>query len=135
LIRANAFDVVVLDLGASERTKPIHSRIYARLQNSLGKSKTALIILRDTEAHAAHPCDAGYASQAGWGSYARLNFNWGATFKNISGLMGTAMIVPSIQCNVVKDGLSQAGEVSFTFNVSNRLFTHSPVPDRRTSKT
>jgi len=135
LIRANAFDVVVLDLGASERMKPIHSRIYARLQNSLGKSKTALIILRDTEAYEAYSRDTDYASQLGWGSYARLNFNWGATFKNISGLMGTAMIVPSIQCNVVKDGLSQAGEVSFTFNVSNRLFTHSPVPDRRTPKT
>ena len=129
LVRINAFDVVVLDLGASERTKPIHSRIYARLQNSLGKSRTALIILRDTEACAAT------APQPGWGSYAQLNFKWGSTIKSVSGLMGTAMILPSISCNVVKDGLSQSGEVAFAFNVSNRLFTHPSVPDRRSPKT
>jgi KaiC/GvpD/RAD55 family RecA-like ATPase len=128
LIRTNAFDVVVLDLGASERTKPIHSRIYARLQNSLGKSRTALIVLRDTEAYATNP------PQPGWGSYAQLNFKWGSAIKNVSGLMGTTMILPSISCNVVKDGLSQSGEVAFAFNVSNRLFTHPSVPDRRSSK-
>jgi KaiC/GvpD/RAD55 family RecA-like ATPase len=129
LVRINAFDVVVLDLGASERTKPIHSRIYARLQNSLGKSRTALIVLRDTEAYATTP------TQPGWGSYAQLNFKWGSTIKHVSGLMGTAMILPSISCNVVKDGLSQSGEVAFAFNVSNRLFTHPSVPDRRSPKT
>jgi len=128
LIRINAFDVVVLDLGASERTKPIHSRIYARLQNSLGKSRTAMIILRDTEAFAINP------PQPGWGSYAQLNFKWGSAIQSINGLMGTAMILPSISCNVIKDGLSQSGEVAFAFNVSNRLFTHSTVPDRRTPK-
>jgi KaiC/GvpD/RAD55 family RecA-like ATPase len=128
LIRTNAFDVVVLDLGASERTKPIHSRVYARLQNSLGKSRTALIILKDTEAQAAS------APQLGWGSSAQLNFKWGSALKNVSGLMGTAMILPSISCNVIKDGLSRSGEVAFAFNVSNRLFTHPSVPDRRSSK-
>ncbi len=136
LVRANAFDVVVLDLGASEKKKPIHSRIYARLQNSLAKSKTALIILKDIEAYeTSYTRNTDQTPQPGWGSHAQFNFHWGANLKNISGLMGTALMVPSIQCNLVKDGLSQSREVSFNFNVSNRLFTHSAVPDRRTPKT
>jgi hypothetical protein len=128
LIRANAFDVVILDLGTNDRTKPIHSRIYARLQNSLGKSKTALIILKDTE-------EENHAMQSGWGSHAQLDFHWGETIKCVDGLRGAAMIMPSINCAVVKDGLSQSAEVSIVSNVPNRLFTHTPIPDRRTPKT
>jgi hypothetical protein len=124
LIRSNAFDVVVLDLGSSERTKPISSRIYARLQNSLARSKTALILLRDSE-----------FLPPGWGCYAQIGFHWGSTVNSLEGLQGAVMILPSIHCSVTKDGLSHKAEVQVSSHVANRLFAHSQVPDRRTSKT
>jgi hypothetical protein len=124
LIRSNAFDVVILDLGSSERTRPIFSRVYARLQNSLSRSKTALILLRNNQ-----------SSQPGWGSYAQIGFRWGPTFKSVEGLHGAVMILPSIYCSVMKDGLSHTTEVQVTSHVTNSLFTHPQVPDRRTSKT
>jgi hypothetical protein len=124
LIRSNAFDVVVLDLGASERTKPIQSRIYARLQNSLARSKAALVLLRE-----------GDFSSPGWGCYAQLDFRWGTTLNCKEGLHGTAMLTPSISCSVLKDGQSQTTEVQISSHVSNCLYTHPRVPDRRTSKT
>ncbi len=124
LIRSNAFDVVVLDLGASERTRPIQSKVYARLQNSLARSKAALVLLRD-----------GEFSSSGWGCYAQLDFRWGTTLNCTEGLHGTALITPSINCSVLKDGQSQTTEVQISSHVSNCLFTHPRVPDRRTSKT
>lgn len=123
LIRANAFDVVILDLGSSERTKPISSRVYARLQNSLSKSKAALILLRDSEL--SHP---------GWGCSAQIGFRWGPVLNCIEGLHGNVLILPSIHCSVTKDGLSHMAEVQVSSHVANRLFTHSSIPDRRTPK-
>jgi hypothetical protein len=123
LIRSHAFDVVILDMGQSERAKPIPSRVYARLQNSLSKSKTALILLRDSE-----------FSNPGWGCYAQIGFRFQPTVKSIDGLHGAVMILPSINCSVVKDGLSQTAEVEISSHVANRLFTHPHVPDRRTPK-
>jgi hypothetical protein len=123
LIRCNAFDVVILDLGSSERTKPVSSRVYARLQNSLSRSKTALILLRDSE-----------SSQPGWGCYAQIGFRWGPTLNFVEGLHGAVTILPSIYCSVIKDGLSHRAEVQVTSHVTNSLFTHPQVPDRRTSK-
>jgi len=124
LIRCNAFDVVILDLGSSERTKPVSSRVYARLNNSLARSKTALILLRDSE-----------FSQPGWGCYAQIGFRWGPTLKPIEGLHGAVMIFPSIYCSITKDGLSHTAEVQVTSHVTDSLFTHPQVPDRRTPKT
>jgi hypothetical protein len=123
LIRSNAFDVVVLDMGLSERTKPIPSKVYVRLQNSLAKSKTALILLRDSEF--SHPA---------WGCHAQIGFRFRPTVKSIDGLHGAVMILPSINCSVVKDGLSQTAEVQISSYVANRLFTHPHIPDRRTPK-
>lgn len=125
LIRSNVFDAVVLDLGSSERTKPIPGRVYARLQNSLSRSNTALILVRDSE----------FFDPLGWGSYAQIGFRWGPTFNFIEGLHGAVMILPSVNCSVIKDGLSHTTEVQISSHVANRLFTHPQVPDRRTSKT
>lgn len=124
LIRSNAFDVVILDLGASEQRRPITSRIYARLQNSLAKSKAALILLRD-----------GEFLQPGWGCYAQIGFRWGLTWQSIEGLNGAITILPSIHCSVIKDGLAHTAEVQVISHVTNSLFTHPQVPDRRTPKT
>lgn len=134
-IRSNAFDVVVLDIGAIDLAKGtkrgmvytgIPSRTYARLQRSLDRSKAALIMTRDA--------NASTTNSDGWGSWARFNFDWSATVSCESGLAGTVMITPTIRCNIVKDGMSQTVEVKLGYSVQNRLFTHPQVPDRRTSK-
>ena len=132
-IRSNAFDVVILDFGSvnpSDQNKrgmsytPVSSRVYARLQRSLDRSKAALIIVRDTTSGAVD----------GWGCHARFQFDWGTSISCEVGLAGVAMITPKIKCNVMKDGMSQMVEVSLGCSVQNRLFTHPQVPDRRTSK-
>jgi hypothetical protein len=134
-VRSNAFDVVILDLGAldlgsSKRRGMVYtgvpSRTYARLQRSLDKSKAALIITRDTVP--------GAAAGDSWGCWARFNFDWSAEVTRENGLAGTVMITPNIRCNIVKDGMSQTVEVKLGCSVQNRLFTHPQVPDRRTSK-
>jgi hypothetical protein len=133
-VRSNAFDVVVLDFGSANPSdskrrgmaySPVPSRIYARLQRSLDRSKSALIIVRDIPA--AQAADS-------WGANVRFNFDWGTSIRCESGLAGNVMITPSIKCNVVKDGFSQNVEVTVASSVQNRLFTHPQVPDRRTSK-
>ncbi|MBI4534396.1 MAG: hypothetical protein HY711_10675 [Candidatus Melainabacteria bacterium] len=74
------------------------------------------------------------ASLPGWGCHARLSFEWGTTIKHEQGISGIAIIVPTINCSVWKDGLSQTTEVTPNVHVANRLFTHPSVPDRRTPK-
>jgi hypothetical protein len=130
LIRANAFDVVVLDVGTRSHRSSINSRVYARLQNSLGKSKSALVILQDIENHSVSE----ERTPSGWGSYAQLNFHWGSEINRVSGLHGTITIAPSINCEVIKDGITRDADVSVVSHVVNRLFTHAPVPDRRIPK-
>lgn len=120
LIRSNAFDVIILDLG---NTNSLSSRIYARLQRSLARAKAALIITRD-----------GPPTPAGWGCHSQLSFRWGDKACDVPGLNGVAAIVPSVSLSIWKDGLSKNLEVTAGSHVSNRLFTHSPVPDRRTPK-
>lgn len=132
-IRLNAFDVVVLDLGGLNLScrsgnAGAAGRIFARLQRSLDRSKAALIVVRDTESNL------DMQKQSGWGINARFNFNWGATIRCEAGLAGNIMITPEIKCTIAKDGISQTVEVSVGSSVKNRLFTHSQVPDRRTSK-
>ena len=122
LIRSNAFDVVVLDLGGQSASR-LSSQAYAQLQNSLGRSKTALIVVRDVD-----------ATSSDWGCHTRLTFCWGATARYEAGLNGIAMIIPTVQCSVWQDGLSKSREVTLISHVSNRLFTHPQVPDRRTPK-
>jgi hypothetical protein len=141
LIRTSAFDVVILDLGSSDQTNPICSRIYARLQNSLARSKTALIIVRNVATNKDN------LSLLGWGSYAQFYFQWGQNIQFLNGLKGKTIIEPSINCTVVKDGLHQSKEIpekileedsraiSIFSNVTNCLFTHPPAADRRSSKT
>jgi len=121
LIRSNAFDVVVLDLGSNQAK--LSSQAYAQLQNSLGRSKTALIVVRDID-----------TASSDWGCHTRLAFCWGATARYETGINGIAMIVPTVQCSISQDGLSKSREVTLISHVSNRLFTHPQIPDRRTPK-
>lgn len=119
LVRSNNFDVVVLDLGS---ISGLSSRVYARLQKSLARSRAALIVVRD-----------GAPAPAGWGCHTQLTFSWGKPELK-AGLNGVAAIVPSIHCGIWRDGMTTNVEVVAGSHVSNRLFTHSPVPDRRTAK-
>lgn len=120
LLRSNAFDVIVLDL---DDMSQLSSRMYARLQRSLARSKAALIILHDA-----------VPVPDGWGCHTRLSFCWGDKAQYNYGLNGIAAIVPQIQIGIWRDGLSKNVEVTAGSHVTNRLFTHSPVPDRRTPK-
>lgn len=133
-IRSNAFDVVILDFGAIDPSdqkrkglsySPVSSRLYARLQRSLDRSKTALIIVRDGQV---------YSGSDSWGCHSRFSFDFGTSIKCEAGLAGVAMITPSIRCQVERDGITQTLEVNIGCSVQNRLFTHPQVPDRRTSK-
>jgi hypothetical protein len=149
-IRSNAFDVVILDLGLNDLSKkksvgmgysPVPSRIYARLQRALDKSKAALIIVSDNAAElgveTASAQTKGKSAapvSSNWGCHARFVFNRGLAIRCESGLNGIAMITPTVRLNAWRDGLSQEVEVNLGSSVPNRLFTHSQVPDRRTSK-
>lgn len=144
-IRSSAFDVVILDLGSNEigRRKSlgmgycsVPSRIYARLQRSLDKSKAALIIVSDSmvDLDADEQQQTAAAASNNWGCHARFTFNRSLAIRCESGLNGVAMIIPTVRLSAWRDGLSQEVEVQLGSSVPNRLFTHSQVPDRRTSK-
>lgn len=136
LIRSNAFDVVILDLGSTSLGgkhrglgyMPGKNRVYARLQRALDKSRAAMIIVND---------NMPAASQKGenaWGCRAKFSFDSSTTIRCEAGLRGVALIVPLVQFTVSVEGISQRLEVGLGSSVSNRLFTHSQVSDRRTSK-
>jgi len=139
-IRSNAFDVVILDLGDESLNRKgfglgygsLPAKICARLQRALDKSKAALIIVSDKEV-VAESCQIAPASN-NWGFHARFSFDRGLAIKTESGLNGVAMIVPTVKLRAWRDGLSQEVEVNLGSTVPNRLFAHSQVPDRRTSK-
>lgn len=152
-IRSNAFDVVILDLGSNEIGRrhslgmgyaSVPSRVYARLQRALDTSKAALIMVSDTivDSYAASKTADKNARQNAvpdlnannWGCHARFVFNRGLAVRCEAGLNGVAMISPTIRLHAWRDGLSQEVEVSLGSSVPNRLFTHTQVPDRRTSK-
>jgi RecA/RadA recombinase len=170
-IRSNAFDVVILDLGAIDINNrksrgmaytPPPWRIYARLQRALDRSKAALILVSDlavvhTEAPAveskpgttnlsstklsgtnnksANASTAGTAEITNnWGCHARFTFNRGAKIEGRPGLNGVSLIVPLVRFSAWRNGMSQDLEVSLAASVPNRLFTHSQIPDRRSSK-
>lgn len=122
LIRCNAFDAVVLDLGHGNA---LSSRIYARLQRSLARSKAALIIVREDDS----------SVPIGWGCHIQLNFCWAHEAIELeSGINGVAAIAPSINLKISKEGLSKNLETNVGLHVPNHLFTHSTVPDRRAPK-
>lgn len=147
-VRSNAFDVVILDLGKNDLSQrnlgmgysSVPSRIYARLQRALDKSKAALIIVSDTDSFldseeqeiAVAPKQASGSNN--WGCHARFVFNRGFAIRCESNLKGVAMIAPTVKLSAWRDGQSQEVEVNLGAAVPNRLFTHTPVPDRRTSK-
>lgn len=154
-IRSNAFDVVILDLGGidlNDRRRGMGYssapwRIYARLQRALDRSRTALVIVSDmpdSDCEVPAPEIKKPAKQNStqhnspitnnWGCFARFTFNRGAKIHSQSGLNGLAMIVPVVRFTAWRDGMSQDLEVSLAASVPNRLFTHSQIPDRRSSK-
>ena len=122
-IQSNLFDAVLFDLGESYS---VNSRVYARLHRALDKSKSALILLRDSQ-------DRKLSSN--WGASGRAEFGWSHVFSCESGVKSNAVIVPGIKGSIFRDGLTQNMEIKLNSNVTNCLFTHSQIPDRRTSKT
>jgi hypothetical protein len=129
LIRSHVFDVLILDLDleTNQFNTQINwrsNKIYARLQNALSKSKTALLLLTNNN-----------HLPTSWHFYARLDFHWGTNIQYNEGLQGKTMLLPTINCSITKDGLSQNTEVPIIAYATNRLFTHSSIPDRRSTKT
>jgi hypothetical protein len=124
LIRSNIFDVVILDLAVHQHINWRSNKILVRWQNSLSKSKTALLLLTNNH----------HLPQE-WNFYTRLEFSWATNIHYNEGLLGKTMILPAIHCRITKDGLAQNMEVPITAHVTNRLFTHPSVPDRRSAKT
>jgi len=122
LLLSQVFDVVIFD---SEHLR-ITSRMHARLKRALDRSKAALIVLRDEKS--------SNKSSFGWGFHTQLNFSWNLPIDSQEGLSGCAAFLPAISGNVQREGLSQALEVRGKSYVSNSLFTHSPIPDRRAAK-
>ncbi len=125
LIRSSMFDVLIFDLGSS---LSISSKISARLQRCLEKSRTALILLKDEES--------GSNFDASWGCHSRFSFRWSSTNVHCElGLSGIVSITPAIKTELWKEGQSKNIEVNIRSHVSNCLFTHPQIPDRRTPKT
>ncbi|HEY9677352.1 MAG TPA: hypothetical protein V6C76_05060 [Drouetiella sp.] len=125
LIRSSMFDVVILDLAGSIN---VSSKISARLQRSLERSRTALILLKDEEGDD--------TTTASWGCQSRFMFDWSATDVHCDvGLSGVVSIIPSIKTELWKEGMSKNTRVNIQSHVSNCLFTHPQIPDRRTPKT
>lgn len=128
LIRSRAFDVVIIDL--ADRGV-ITSNIYARLKRSLERSNASLIVLRDNDSDDSL---SSQSSSSGWGANSRVDFGFVTPIKIEHGVNGPVALVPTIRGSISKDGMSKSLEVSVAPYVANRLFTHSPVPDRRTPK-
>lgn len=142
-IRSNAFDVVILDFGnanpADSRKQGlaysnVPSRVYARLQRSLDKSRAALMVVRDANLANADKTTQPAAAE-GWDYYARFQFDIGTAIRCEARLGGVTLIQPSFKFSVFKDGMTQTREVMLECSTANRLFTHPQVRDRRTSKT
>jgi hypothetical protein len=150
-IRSNAFDVVILDFGSANPAdnrkqglsySSVPSRVYARLQRSLDKSRAALMVVRDVNVAVTTGGGSGRTNQQqqqqqfdGWGCHARFAFGIGTAIRCEAGLGGIALIQPSFKFQVFKDGMTQTREVMLECSTANRLFTHPQVRDRRTSKT
>jgi hypothetical protein len=124
LIRSAMFDVVILDLAG---TLSISSKISARLQRSLERSRTALILLKDE--------DNTDTANSSWGCQSRFTFGWSSSNVHCEiGLSGVVSIIPSVKTALWKEGMTKNTEVNIQSHVSNCLFTHPQIPDRRTPK-
>ncbi len=139
LIRSQAFDVVILDL--AERGV-ITSSVHARLKRSLERSNTSLIVLRDDDSLSSDS-EMGKFSSPVSSAAGRVDFGFVEPVRIEYGVDGPISITPTIRSTIARAilragmGVSGGGkslEVSVSPYVSNRLFTHPPVPDRRTSK-
>jgi hypothetical protein len=123
LVRANLFDVVIFD---TTENLPLSSRFFARLQRSLDSSKSALLILKDKSSSAP---DVSY-----WGCHTHFNFSWSNPIAIEEGLNGIAALMPTISGSICRNGITNHYEVTFCAYATNRLFTHSQIPDRRIPK-
>lgn len=129
LIRSRIFDVIILDLdldNTNQQSNTINwrsNKVYTRLQNALSKSQTALLFLTNN-----------HKLPQNWNFYTRLDFQWGNNIQYTEGLLGKTMLSPTISCSIQKDGLSHNTEVPIISYAANRLFTHSSIPDRRSTK-
>lgn len=74
------------------------------------------------------------SGNSNWGCHARFTFNRGTRIQGHPGLNGVTLMVPVVRFKAWRDGRSQELEVSLASSVPNRLFTHSQIPDRRSSK-
>ena len=127
IVRSKVFDVVVFDQGESLK---LSDRMYARLSRALDRSRTALIVMKDS------PASNSVAGGSTWGCQTRASFGWSSSSVDCDkGIAGLVSILPAVNCSVFRDGLRQDMEGRLTSNVQNRLFTHPQIPDRRTSKT
>src|SRR6185369_10205643 len=103
LLRSDLFDVVILDLGVLDTGQRSQKadRMAARLQRSLGHSRAGLLILRDTS-----------TTESGWGCHTRLTFDWSDKVRcDYAPSGGLTRILPTINCAVWKDGISQSMEL------------------------
>jgi RecA/RadA recombinase len=134
LIRCNAFDIVILDLGnintnSKKQTHQgithnvISNQLYVRLQRALDKSKAALIIVQDQITNS-HPANIFI--------HTSFSFSYGQSQYKTT-LAGIIAIMPTIECTISRNGLSQRMEVTIESSAENCLFTHPQISDRRTS--
>jgi hypothetical protein len=134
LLRSTVFDAIIFDMGASAF---LSDRTYARLKRALERSKTALIILKDQHLKsnfAQRNGDENSTANGGWGCHTSMQFKWSTPVAYENGMHGIALISPTIQGSIARDGMTQNMEARLNPHVPNRLFTHPQIPDRRTPK-
>lgn len=119
-IRSNAFDVVILDLGSSDLTQrrpqgigycPIPSHVYARLNRALCKSKSALIIVSDTN-YRQNQITSSTMLPISHSCYTRFAFENGTAIRCETGINGLPTIVPAIKFQTYCDGKKQEVRVA-----------------------
>lgn len=125
-LKSQAFDLVVVDLDRLYISAQLASRIYVRMKRVLAQSKSALVL-----------CRSGTQLYRGEGSYARIEFGFRENnidcLRDFSGVQKIALS-PFVNLTISKNGQSQAASIAVVSHVANRLFTHSPISDRRTTK-
>jgi hypothetical protein len=134
LLRSTVFDAIIFDMGASVF---LSDRTYARLKRALERSKTALIILKDQHLKtnfSQRNGDDNSTANGGWGCHTSMQFKWSTPVAYENGMHGIALISPTIQGSIARDGMTQNMEARLNPHVPNRLFTHPQIPDRRTPK-
>jgi len=132
LLRSTVFDAIVFDMGSSVF---LSDRTYARLKRALERSKTALIILKDQHLKPSFAQgDNNSIANGGWGCHTSMQFKWSTPVRYENGMQGIALISPTIQGSIARDGQTQNMETRLNTHVPNRLFTHPQIPDRRTPK-